>query len=1341
MRLERRGDAAVLHGHRAVLLRGSAARPGACRRGPARGRTGSGCSWTSTSRRPALGRCPTAGAPLRWLPPTPSTSCSTTSPSGEAAEVGEPGWYVGTARVRGRRCRGRGGVVGRCRRDPGSGRRSPARRVAPDRVHGRCTGGPASARVADPHQLAHVGELHALLQLPRTPCSTRTATAIDAAPAADHALAVATVRAAVERAAREVVDRAPRIVGPGPLSSDAELARALADLALYVRQHHGERDHAALGGTGPRPGRSTAGDHRTTRPGAVAPDPAGDATYPRMDHRARRRTGRRTSTRPCIGTGRRRRRAPRRRDPRRRAVPADPARAPVQRSRLVVATDGEAAYPGLGAAARRDLARGGGRSSARRCARRDYATSPVHWLGPARLRARRPRGGAARGAGAVARRGRRLPRPVDRRPAPRPPRRRAGCRRGGPVTAHGWSYPIWMWAWSPPDDPAVPWDRAYLLHARRHRTRRRQRARHRRFASQVGSGSRRLAARARPAMLDHLDRPADLLFREPRSGSAPVTRFTDLYADGNDPWRATSWYERRKRAVVLASLPRERYRVRVRARAAAPASSPWPRRPLRHRLASDPVAGCRAARPRARTAGHCRSGSNEPRCPTPSRPMPIDLAVFSEVLYYLDDTALAHHAGPHPGRPRARGATSPSCTGGAGRRGTERRARPPTGWSATVPSSSPSSSTSTRSSRCSHCAAAPVTHVRAAGEPPSRPSASSSRPATRSSSIGRVPAQRPACSRRLPADIATAVAVVLDRCSDRTPRRVAALIVDWPDAQRAGGRRLGRSSMRVRRAPEPAHIVAGSGDLGAARPGSARRLAACDRVRRRHVAAQHRRRHHRPAGLGLERIWVRGRRRRTRVAGLADLTPAEPLAADARRATGRSSTTASDGATHHHVYGANLGRPRRRLPRRRRLSPRAVRGRTTASGSGYGQPATRWPSPTGSAGADQRPTATVVPRAASPTSCAPCTHAPVDDAGGRRPGRSDELPAMDTHRRGRQRGAAGRRAGPRRAAWRCSTAVRRTPHSHAQSSASVLDPVCGRQRVASGPRPPTSPRRRAALDVLRRPPAPGARALPAHRAGVPRRSHRPAGRPCRPSPSWTSRALRGWLAEAHAAGAGRSTLARRAAAARTFTAWAHRRGRLSPRPGRPARVAPPPTGPADRPRPRAGQRRHRPLPARVLPSSTPGAARPARRRTALRHRRAGGELCGLDLVDVDDRAADAAGARQGRPGAHRRLRRAGRAALASVSPRAARRWPDRRARPRCCSAPVAGAWTRGWHAPSSTARSSPSPASPTSGHTGCATQRRRTCSTAARTCATSRSCSATPRWRPPSSTRTSRQSA
>ncbi len=98
----------------------------------------------------------------------------------------------------------------------------------------------------DAHQLAHLGELHALLQAADA-LLDRTATAIDAAPRADHVTAVAEVRCAVERAVREVVDRGPRMVGPAPLSRDGELARALADLTLYVRQYHGERDHAALG--------------------------------------------------------------------------------------------------------------------------------------------------------------------------------------------------------------------------------------------------------------------------------------------------------------------------------------------------------------------------------------------------------------------------------------------------------------------------------------------------------------------------------------------------------------------------------------------------------------------------------------------------------------------------------------------------------------------------------------------------------------------------------------------------------------------------------------------------------------------------------------------------------------------------------------------------------------------------------------------------------------------------------------------------------------------------------------------------------------------------------------
>ncbi len=100
--------------------------------------------------------------------------------------------------------------------------------------------------VPDAHQLAHLGELHALLE-GADALLGRTAVAVDAAPDADHGLALAALRSAVERVCREVVDRVPRMVGPAALSRDAALARTLADLQLYVRQHHGERDHAALG--------------------------------------------------------------------------------------------------------------------------------------------------------------------------------------------------------------------------------------------------------------------------------------------------------------------------------------------------------------------------------------------------------------------------------------------------------------------------------------------------------------------------------------------------------------------------------------------------------------------------------------------------------------------------------------------------------------------------------------------------------------------------------------------------------------------------------------------------------------------------------------------------------------------------------------------------------------------------------------------------------------------------------------------------------------------------------------------------------------------------------------
>ncbi|GAB3398848.1 tyrosine recombinase XerC [Amycolatopsis echigonensis] len=111
--------------------------------------------------------------------------------------------------------------------------------------------------------------------------------------------------------------------------------------------------------------------------------------------------------------------------------------------------------------------------------------------------------------------------------------------------------------------------------------------------------------------------------------------------------------------------------------------------------------------------------------------------------------------------------------------------------------------------------------------------------------------------------------------------------------------------------------------------------------------------------------------------------------------------------------------------------------------------------------------------------------------------------------------------------------------------------------------------------------------------------------------------LRAWLARQRSDGAGRTTLARRAAAARTFTAWAHRTGLLKSDPG--GRLAAP--------------RTHRTLPGvlraeqadALMDASAKGAAE--RDPVALRDRAlvellyATGirvsELCGLDVGSVD----------------------------------------------------------------------------------------------------------------------------
>lgn len=99
---------------------------------------------------------------------------------------------------------------------------------------------------ANPHAAAHLGAVHIALSSCRALLRELAAT-IDARPELPHVEAVTVVRCAVERVATAVIDRVARALGPAPLCEDAAHARRCADLAVFIRQCHAERDWQQLG--------------------------------------------------------------------------------------------------------------------------------------------------------------------------------------------------------------------------------------------------------------------------------------------------------------------------------------------------------------------------------------------------------------------------------------------------------------------------------------------------------------------------------------------------------------------------------------------------------------------------------------------------------------------------------------------------------------------------------------------------------------------------------------------------------------------------------------------------------------------------------------------------------------------------------------------------------------------------------------------------------------------------------------------------------------------------------------------------------------------------------------
>lgn len=98
----------------------------------------------------------------------------------------------------------------------------------------------------DPHRQAHLGAIDVAMTAAAA-LLRETAAWIDRHPDANAQSVAMRARLVVEHAATEVLHHASRALGAGALCRNERFARTCADLPVFLRQSHAERDLAALG--------------------------------------------------------------------------------------------------------------------------------------------------------------------------------------------------------------------------------------------------------------------------------------------------------------------------------------------------------------------------------------------------------------------------------------------------------------------------------------------------------------------------------------------------------------------------------------------------------------------------------------------------------------------------------------------------------------------------------------------------------------------------------------------------------------------------------------------------------------------------------------------------------------------------------------------------------------------------------------------------------------------------------------------------------------------------------------------------------------------------------------
>ncbi|MBZ4487538.1 PIG-L family deacetylase [Microbacterium sp. cx-55] len=212
--------------------------------------------------------------------------------------------------------------------------------------------------------------------------------------------------------------------------------------------------------------------------------------------------------------------------------------------------------------------------------------------------------------------------------------------RGSGVRVAG--YPIWMWLWATPEGiDTATWRRLPLSDAEIARKRRAIAA----YRSQLDRDPAHPddGAMLHANTLAHFARDTEVFLVPDTATARPertVADFEEFHSRHDDPWGLdTRWYERRKRALLLASLPRERFSRALELGCASGATT----RALAERAASVvAVDASETALARARARG-VPEGVRYALHPLPEEwpTGSYDLIVVSELAYYWSPERLA----------------------------------------------------------------------------------------------------------------------------------------------------------------------------------------------------------------------------------------------------------------------------------------------------------------------------------------------------------------------------------------------------------------------------------------------------------------------------------------------------------------------------------------------------------------------------------------------------------------------------------------------------------------------------------------------------------------------------